>query len=654
MIYMIIEDSITLPQRIKNIYKTCAPSEQEYLIKILEELSRSGTSTTYDNLWLQDYIEIPVDLDTFLCDDRYLGRTNQNGNSVYPFWKQSMHDIFDAGNQYNQCVFTGATRIGKTSTAITCSCYMLYKMMCLRDPQRFFNKKDVSKFSIMFFNITKDLAKGVAFREFNDTLKYSPWFCNRGKFSKSERNFYYIPDGNKIDMEFGSEAAHSIGKQIFIAFMDECNFARAGIKDISKAKLRMKELYDSVVARVEGTFRIHGEVWGKLFVVSSKKSDNDFIENHVHTQLEAGNEHMIVFDKPQWEVLPKSQFSDDTFWIAVGDRHRRGFVIEDDSESALNELREQGYQLMEVPIDVKSNFIADFDISLRDLAGISIPGVLSFITQEVLDGCMSHTRRNPFYQTILEIGTKDSYTIEEFFHSEFVSNELKRSPMFIDVDLSLNNDKSGISGVAITGRKDIESDSGKIISMPAFTHVFSVDIKAPTGDKIPYAKITAFIKWLRKSGFNISRISRDQFQSEYMAQLLEHEGFDVDKLSVDRTPDGYIAMRSLLLEQRIDMLPVKLLQDEFIQLQRDSLTGKVDHPVGGSKDLADSVTRCTWNAILHNDVIHPSKESAISASASVNAGSSHITVNNIRIGNMFPNLNGKNFLSGGKFNGYKR
>lgn len=381
-----------------------------------------------------------------------------------------------------------------------------------------------------------------------------------------------------------------------------------------------------------------------MFVVSSKKSDNDFIENHVHTQLEAGNEHMIVFDKPQWEVLPKSQFSDDTFWIAVGDRHRRGFVIEDDSESALNELREQGYQLMEVPIDVKSNFIADFDISLRDLAGISIPGVLSFITQEVLDGCMSHTRRNPFYQTILEIGTKDSYTIEEFFHSEFVSNELKRSPMFIDVDLSLNNDKSGISGVAITGRKDIESDSGKIISMPAFTHVFSVDIKAPTGDKIPYAKITAFIKWLRKSGFNISRISRDQFQSEYMAQLLEQEGFDVDKLSVDRTPDGYIAMRSLLLEQRIDMLPVKLLQDEFIQLQRDSLTGKVDHPVGGSKDLADSVTRCTWNAILHNDVIHPSKKSAISASASVNAGSSHITVNNRRVGNMFPNLNGKNFF----------
>ena len=29
-------------------------------------------------------------------------------------------------------------------------------------------------------------------------------------------------------------------------------------------------------------------------------------------------------------------------------------MIDDDSESALNELRGQGYQLMEVPIDMKS------------------------------------------------------------------------------------------------------------------------------------------------------------------------------------------------------------------------------------------------------------------------------------------------------------
>lgn len=775
-------DYESLPLRIKDIYDTCSPEEQGYLIQILQELSDTGTSSTYDNLWLQDYKEIPVDLDTFLCDDRYLGKTNREGEAIYPFWKTAMHDIFDSGNKYHECVFTGATRIGKTSTAITCSCYMLYRMMCLRDPQKFFNKKDVSKFSIMFFNITKDMAQGVAFREFNDTLKSSDWFQKHGTFSKSERNFYYIPEGGKIEIDYGSEAAHSIGKQIFIGFMDECitgdtlivtdqgcqkiedlvdqnihvlayneydyysefvdasvqltryvdttyrlylengsylectnnhrlmlrdgrykyveelssgdeiicldshlgdhlkvhcvemmfhadliavydvinsapyhnfvcltsdgtrivshncNFARAGIKDVKKAKERMKELYDSVVARVEGTFRVQGEVWGKVFAVSSKKSDSDFMEDHVQSQLAAGNSHMIVFDKPQWEVLPSSQFNPERFWIAVGDRHRRGFVLTDESEEARKELRNQGYSLMQVPLDMKTNFLSDFDISLRDLAGIAVPGALSFITQEFIDLCTGD-RHNPFYQEILEIGTRDTYTIEEFFHMELVDKNLMKYPMFIDVDLSLNDDKTGISGCAITGRTDIKSDDGKILSVPTFSHIFSIDIKAPRGDKIPYAKITAFILWLRRSGFDIERISRDQFQSEYMGQLLESEGFTVDKLSVDRTPDGYLAFRSLLLEQRIDLLPVQILQDELIHLQRDSITGRIDHPVGGAKDSADSVARCTWNAILHSDIVTLPRTSVAKAVAAVNVpNKNRIASNSDKLAGLFPNL----------------
>ena len=43
--------------------------------------------------------------------------------------------------------------------------------------------------------------------------------------------------------------------------------------------------------------------------------------------MSAGNKHMIVFDKPQWEVLPASQFNPERFWIAVGDRHHKGFVL---------------------------------------------------------------------------------------------------------------------------------------------------------------------------------------------------------------------------------------------------------------------------------------------------------------------------------------
>ena len=593
-----------LLSRIHEIYTSCTKKEQYYLRKILEELSLYGYSDTYNNIWLSDYKEIPVSIDRFISDDMYLGKSTRNGDAIYPYWKKVLDDIFSAGNKYEEVVFTGATRIGKSSTAITAAAYMTYRLMCLRDPQLFYNKKEVSKFFIFFFNITKDLAKGVAFREYNDTLSESPWFQSHGTTSKSERDFFYIPEGGKIVVDYGSEAAHGLGAQIFLAVMDEANFARSGIKDVQKAKSRMLDTYNTITARIRGTFRLNGEVHGKLFCVSSKKSDSDFIEEYVNRQLAAGaGEHMYVSDAPQWEVLPESMFHNEKFTIAVGDRYKRGFVVSEESENnpvALNELESQGYKLLHPPIDMKTQFLADFDIALRDLAGISVPGSLSFITQASLTECIG-SRHNPFFTDILTIGTKDSYSIEEFFHEDVIDNALKRMPMFIHMDLSLNTDRTGISGVVISGREDKKDDSGRTISVPKFSHIFSIAIQAPSGDKIAYQKILVFICWLRSRKFNICRISRDQFQSEYMAQLLEEQGFAVDKISLDRTPDGYIALRSVLMEHRVDMLDVKLLQDELVHLQRDSVTGRVDHLVGLSKDISDSFAGAIWNALKQPD-----------------------------------------------------
>jgi hypothetical protein len=138
-----------LIDRIRNIYNSCDPAEQEVLMQILRELADTGTSPTYEQVWLSDYIEIPVDIDTFLNADAFLGKTNRNGEAVFPFWRKELHSVFGAGNKFSEWILTGATRIGKTSTAITATAYMLYRLMCLRDPQKFFGKKDISKFSIL-------------------------------------------------------------------------------------------------------------------------------------------------------------------------------------------------------------------------------------------------------------------------------------------------------------------------------------------------------------------------------------------------------------------------------------------------------------------------------------------------------------------------
>ena len=199
-------------------------------------------------MWLSDYKEVPIDIDTFLNSDTYLGKTNRQGQAVFPFWRKELHNVFDAGNQFWEWILTGATRIGKTSTAISGTSYMLYRLMCLKDPQKFFGKKDISKFSILFFNITKELAESVSFREFNDTLKASPWFNLHGTFSKSEEHFVYIPEGGKIVITSGSSGSHALGQQVYCLVGDTKVITDKGIyslSDIANQYVNVQQLCDN-------------------------------------------------------------------------------------------------------------------------------------------------------------------------------------------------------------------------------------------------------------------------------------------------------------------------------------------------------------------------------------------------------------------------
>lgn len=201
--------------RITSIYNSCSLDEKIAFKTILQEISEKGYSQTLEQVWLKDFVEIPVSIDRFITESDYLGETNRNGEMVYPFWRNALREIFTEESKYSSIVFSGATRIGKTSTAITCMAYMLYRLMIYRDPHSYFKKKSISKFTIGFANLTKDLAKGVGFREFQDTLRLSEWFNQRGKFTRSERDFYYVPDGGGIEIIPASDAAHLLGKQLW-------------------------------------------------------------------------------------------------------------------------------------------------------------------------------------------------------------------------------------------------------------------------------------------------------------------------------------------------------------------------------------------------------------------------------------------------------
>lgn len=297
-----------LPIRIQNIYNSCSEEEKHYLLQILQELSDTGHSDTYEKIWLADYKEIPVSIDTFIESDTYLGKTNRNGAAVYPHWRKVLRDIFDAGNQFQEVIFTGATRIGKSSTAITATAYMLYRLMCLRDPQKYFGKKEVSKFSILFFNITKDLARGVAYREFNDTLRESPWFNAHGTFSKSDKNFYYIPEGGKVIIDYGSSGAHALGQQVFVGF---CVVGSTEIVTSDGVKS-----IESLVGSTESVLQ-YDPTARRTYFVPADIVRTKYVSNTVRITLEDGSvlegtpEHLVMLSDGSYKPLGELTNSDD-------------------------------------------------------------------------------------------------------------------------------------------------------------------------------------------------------------------------------------------------------------------------------------------------------------------------------------------------------
>lgn len=133
-------------------------SEQERRVffQVLEEMADTGDSETLDNLYYADYDEVPVDIDTFISDPEYFGAGTEEGNLIYPFWKKELRKIFAPGSKFFEICITGGIGLGKSTIAVIGLGYMLYKLLCLKNPQEYYGLTKSSIIGIAFFNITLD------------------------------------------------------------------------------------------------------------------------------------------------------------------------------------------------------------------------------------------------------------------------------------------------------------------------------------------------------------------------------------------------------------------------------------------------------------------------------------------------------------------
>lgn len=588
--------------------------ERAYALEILKEYSTDGNSAKLNKLLYEDWKEIPVDILTFIKDDNYLGKAwkDPEGNlKLFPYWENLLPKIFPDPftTSVNNLIESGGRGLGKSEIAVTCMLYMIYRLMCLKNPHAYYNLKVTEKFAFAFMNITKTLSENIGINKFQSTVQLSPWFMARGEMTQRNNLPYWIaPD--YINIIIGSQPSHVIGQPIMGAFMDEIDFIRNMDVDIQKE--RAKDMLDTAMGGMKTRFTHNGNNPGLIILASSKRSDKSFLETHMRAALENEPENVIIVDEPTWNIRPAKEYSGEKFNVALGNKFLTSQVIPD-SDTDLNYWIEKGYTILEVPVEYKANFLEGIDRALADYAGIASSELTKYISGERLNECKSDKIKNLFTRDIIEVGNSptDTQQYYDFVDLTNVDSQMKRKPLYIHLDMSVSGDKTGIAGVWIKGKKPTQegetSDNSLIYQL-----AFSVSVKAPKGYQISFEKNRKFIIWLREQGFSIRGITADTFQSYDTLQELKSKGFECDTLSVDRVePQSrvckpYQYFKTTIYENRFILYKENsaLLTEEIINLERNANSGKVDHPDNGrfgSKDQADAVCGAIFNASKHAD-----------------------------------------------------
>lgn len=72
--------------------------------------------------------------------------------------------------------------------------YVLHRLLCLRDPQKYYGLNSTSTIVIAMFSVTLQQVYGTAWNRFHKMLCTSPWFQENGVVLGDEGKETYLPN----------------------------------------------------------------------------------------------------------------------------------------------------------------------------------------------------------------------------------------------------------------------------------------------------------------------------------------------------------------------------------------------------------------------------------------------------------------------------
>ena len=571
------------------------PAQIQMINQLVDSVGYDQTMSALAKM--SGYTSVPPTIQEFMLEDDYLGNVlgydEELGRpKIYSKWRAGLAEIFPNPffSPYMEVILSGAIGTGKSTVALAGALYDLCKITHLKNPQAKFHLLESTTILYAVINATLTLAKDVLLLQLDEMLSTSPYFRMLMKKSSGATKFPH-----NVDIIAGSRFDQVMGRAIIGAILDEMNFQNR-VADQAMAN------YNSVRQRVTSRFLTKGGTWpAHMWLVSSKSDERGWLQTHIESMKTEPT--VKIFEYPVWEVLvDKGIYSGETFKVFIGDKTRDPFIVErpDQIIGIGEEL------LIDVPTEYTVEFTKDIFRALQDLAGAGTWSIRNFINSGLLiEECQ--IRNNPVTQEVITLDFYDqSQKLIDYL--QYYNITMDSRARFIHVDMSLTNsggkNRTGIAcsrfdGYVTLTRLDPLTGQTVQVREPIFYTDFVLAIEPRPGHEIAIYKIKNFLTDLRKRGFPIARVTTDGYQSANLRQDLTLLGFEAELLSVDKKKEPYYNLKNAILESRFNCVKHSIIDEELISLIDDEK--KIDHPIDGSKDLADAICGSLWSAYESQD-----------------------------------------------------
>jgi hypothetical protein len=527
--------------------------------------------------------EIPVNAKTFVESPDYLGQPSLSEiqydivEAMSQIYKQpeveTMFNPTEGARYYkkftkNEIILQLGKGSGKDFTSTVAVAYIVYKLLCLKDPARYYGKPSGDAIDIINVAINAAQAKNVFFKGFKTKIEKSPWFA--GKYNPKADSIEF---DKSITVYSGhSERESHEGLNLLVAVLDEISGFATEVGTGNEQGKTADNIYKAFRGTVDSRF----PDLGKVVLLSFPRYQGDFISKRYDD---------VILEKDIVEKTYKFIMNPDL----PADQEGNSLEIKWYEDHILS-YKYPGVFALKRPTwevnptrkieDFKLAFYTDLgDAMMRFLCTPTYSSDAFFKQRDKVQAAM--TIRNPL---------DSSRRFDETFKPD------PNKKYFIHADLAQKHDKCAVAIAHVDKWVNIQV----IKDYQQVAPVVVVDAVAYWEPKVEgpvdLSEVKQWIQNLRRVGFDIGMVSFDRWQSFDIQNELKAVGIRTETVSVGKK--HYEDMAMLIYEERLAMPMIDLLFEELTELKIMN-NNKVDHPRKKSKDLADAVCGAIYGAISH-------------------------------------------------------